>query len=550
MSMRNMQKITLTLTAAWVLILVSPVVGAFTFDLDGSDTLSWFEDFDNNDNGWRFDNGTAISNTSLTGQADGGGTCAAPVTGAMSGFLHLDEDDGVDGYGFQLGGIATVDLGTPIDLSAGSMTLYAAFHNPTGNSPRSSVRLINSGGGDITLSWLSGFRMQYSTNAGLGIPGCCGARCECGSGAMCGDSPLACPNGQTGGTCTPLQFLMRFDDAGNVTVKERNLAGNPGAWREMFTHTLGGSDQPPTLLDRVYVYMESDSNGGNRLEAIGGTLGGGLSAPAEVGAFEFDLTGGDTTLTWMDDFFDNRNGWTLSGTEISNLARLGRIDRDIGGAGNCSQPQEGGNLSYLHIGEDDGDNGFSGNGPWAEAQVSFHTPIDLSGGPVSIYMAMWSPSGGSPRQIVRFSAPGDPDDNISWDWLSTFQSQMYVDCPDAEFGVCPGAAADRCGDLAPNACPHGQAILGCNPNQFRLTLDASGDVELLARDLFTGPDTWQVLQDFNNADFPHVIGDIRIGLASDWFGGERVHAIGGTQGFLAGAAPPPNAVENFRLYSD
>ena len=228
-----------------------------------------------------------------------------------------------------------------------------------------------------------------------------------------------------------------------------------------------------------------------------------FSPASGVGAFTFDLVGGDS-LTWFDDFDDNSSGWNLNGAEVSNMERLGKLDTDSGGVGNCSVPQAGGFESYLHIGEDDGANGFPGASlTYAQAEIDLTTSIDLSGGPVSIYMALWSPSANSPRQIVEFSAPGNPSDNISFEWLSSFQSQIMVDC--ALFGVC--APTENCGG-GTTPCPNGHIILGCNPNQFRLTLNANGDVELLAYNLLTSDGTWQDLQSFNNTGIPQVTWNI------------------------------------------
>ena len=269
-----------------------------------------------------------------------------------------------------------------------------------------------------------------------------------------------------------------------------------------------------------------------------------FSPASGVRAFTFDFVGGDS-LTWFDDFDDNSSGWNLTGTEVSNMERLGKLDTDTGGVGNCSVSQAGGFESYLHIGEDDGANGFSGASlTFAQAEIDLTTSIDLSGGPVSIYMALWSPSGNSPRQIVEFSAPGNPSDNISFEWLSSFQSQIMVDC--ALFGAC--APTENCGG-GTTPCPNGHIILGCNPNQFRLTLDASGNVDLQAYNLLTSDGTWQELQSFNHTGIPQVMEHIRIGLTSDGNGGERVHAIGATEGLLPGYEQPSNAVINFSLYS-
>jgi hypothetical protein len=129
----------------------------------------------------------------------------------------------------------------------------------------------------------------------------------------------------------------------------------------------------------------------------------------EVSAFTFNLTGGDTALAWEDDFDNNDNNWVLSGAAISAPSLLGRTDEDTGDASNCSDPQSGGFAGYLHISENDGADGFPGPSlTWAEARNNLATPIDHSGGPVSICFALWSPTENSPRQLVSLQAQATP----------------------------------------------------------------------------------------------------------------------------------------------
>jgi len=264
----------------------------------------------------------------------------------------------------------------------------------------------------------------------------------------------------------------------------------------------------------------------------------------DVTAFTFNLTGGETTLTWMEDFDDNGNGWVLSNTAISDLSLEGRTDTDVGDENNCGDSQAGGFTGYLHINEDDGADEFPGPSlSWAEARNNLSTPLDLSGGPVSIYMALWSPLAHSPRQIIQFSEFGNPYNNVSFEWLSGTQAQIMVRCN--HYGFC--VPSNSCGNpQGPNPpdCPGGQDIIPCSPNQFRLTLNAAGDVSLQAYNLVGSEGTWVEMLNFNSSNIPQVMDHIWIGLSSNANGGERVEAIGGTQG--GGLGPPdPPAVSAF-----
>jgi hypothetical protein len=544
---KEMNLLMLFLVAGVMTLGLAPQAGAQTFNFteDAGETLVWQEDFNDNVNGWSFVSGTAISDLARIGQTDGGGTCGAPAAGAMAGFLHLDEDDGTDGHGFQLGGIATVDLTTPIDLSGGPMTLYMAFHTPSNPAPRLSVKLDNSqsgGASNITFSYMQGFRIQTMVNE-TGIPGCCGAKLDCGTGGASG----LCPNGHDADTCTPLEFLLRFDATGNALLRELNLAGNPGTWRDVGSHS---GQVNPTLMDQIYVYMESDGSGGNRIEALAGTQGSGLTPP-EVGGFQFDLEGSDV-LSWNEDFDNNDNGWVfVNSTAISNPSISGQTD-----AGTlCGTSAPGAMVGFLHLNENDGQNSFSGPGAGGVATIDLSTPIDLSGGPMTLYMAFHTPTGASPRTAVRLQNKGSLGppltDNISFEWLQAFRAQIFFNS-DGPPGCCGTPDGFQCGNLLdpPNLCPNAPLANTCNPLQFLLRFDAAGNVTLRERSLSSNPGIWRDMISVSGSGHPTILDQVLVYLESDFLGGQRLEAVAGTLGELPGSTPPINAVESFRLYRE
>ena len=277
----------------------------------------------------------------------------------------------------------------------------------------------------------------------------------------------------------------------------------------------------------------------------------GLTA-RQAGAFTFDQDPGDDALVWVDDFDNNNNGWVLNGTEISNPARVVRASD---GAGGCGTAAAGNAVGFLHLDEDDGDNGrgFAWGGT---AYLDLVEPVDVSGGPASFYVAFNLPSVVSPRTAAGLAVAADwdlqgpPDENISFtdnnisiEWLQGFRMQMMVDSngwPGCCGPPCECGAGGMCPSGTPFACPNGQVGTACNSMQFRLNITAGGSsASIDERNLVTNntgqwrniiPDT--ISGQPSNDTIEGMYDRIYLYGESDGAGGNRFEAVGLTVGYV------------------
>ena len=229
-------------------------------------------------------------------------------------------------------------------------------------------------------------------------------------------------------------------------------------------------------------------------------------------AFQVDFTEG----VIIPDFIP----WTLNNTSISDQLALGR------GIG-CTAATAGGYDNYVHLAGDDG----IVTGP-GDAAAQLKGPIDLTNGPVTLYWAAWTPDVNSPRQIIRFEN-GVNGNSVSWQFLSNFQSQVFVNQAEAWPPGDPPAEPPT--DTVLDDCGGGTIDLQvptCADNEYRMILDPeTNSITVQGYNLPATPGAWTDIHNFVSPTPLEAHYDtIRLLLNSGATGGQRFQAIAGTSG--------------------
>jgi len=260
-----------------------------------------------------------------------------------------------------------------------------------------------------------------------------------------------------------------------------------------------------------------------------------LCTITKADAHTFDMIGGDT-LTFMEDFDDNSNGWTLVGTEISGNQSI----RPSDGAGGCAASAAGGASGQVHLDEDDGENSYAGTSG-GYAYLDLATAVDTSGGPASMYGAFVPPSTVSPRQAFGLAQAASmnwdnataTDNDVRIEWLQGFHFQFQVDSNGVPACCGPTWYCDNSGNGAARLCTNGNTGPACNAIEFRIHLPGGNAASCQEKGI-GGNTSWREIMPPSDGSTDHwpshdtiesTYDRLLVWLESDGAGGGRNEAV-------------------------